>query len=284
MDLIWFCHIGPEKISGPFKAKIHQTFGDLFRIEFHGEAMSAMEWLQRKCDYFLKELREDKDFTDVTLVCEDGKQVEAHKAILVAFSPFFMEILKKNKHHHPLIYMRGLTSNILLSIIDFLYLGEGNVLQDNLESFLALAEELKLKGLTGNEPSTKVEDMTDQSHHVSKASDKREIFMVDKKTLPNRPETLQAKTVALVNNPIIAEPDKLDEQIKSMMTVTDVQSNDRHHKLAICNICGKEGPSNNMPSHIEANHITGVSHSCNICGKSSRSRDALRKHKHRCHN
>ena len=108
--------------------------------------------------------------------------------------------------------------------------------------------------------------------------------MVDKKTLPNRPETLLAKTVALVNNPIIAEPDKLDEQIKSMMTVTDVQSNDRHHKLAICNICGKEGPSNNMPSHIEANHITGVSHSCNICGKSSRSRDALRMHKYRCHN
>ena len=73
-------------------------------------------------------------------------------------------------------------------------------------------------------------------------------------------------------------------QIKSMMTVTDDQSNDRHHELAICNICGKEGPSNNMPSHIEANHITGVSHSCNICGKSSTSRDALRKHKHRCHN
>ena len=87
----------------------------------------------------LKELREDKDFTDVTLVCEDGKQVEAHKAILVASSPFFMDILKKNKHPHPLIYMRGLTSNILLSIIDFLYLGEANVLQDNLKSFLALA-------------------------------------------------------------------------------------------------------------------------------------------------
>ena len=107
--------------------------------------------------------------------------------------------------------------------------------------------------------------------------------MVDKKTLPNRPETLLAKTVALVNNPIIAEPDKLDEQIKSMMTVTDVQSNDRHHKLAICNICGKEGPSNNMPSHIEANRITGVTHSCNICSKTSRSRNALKMHKHTYH-
>ena len=126
--------------------------------------------------------------------------------------------------------------------------------------------------------------MTDQSHHISKASDKKKMFRGEKKTLPNRPETLAAKAVALVNNPIIADPDKLDVQIKSMMTVTDDQSNDRHHKLAICNICGKEGPSNNMPSHIEANHITGVSHSCNICGKTSRSTDALRKHKHNYHN
>ena len=126
--------------------------------------------------------------------------------------------------------------------------------------------------------------MTDQSHHISKASDKKKMFRGEKKTLPNRPETLAAKAVALVNNPIIADPDKLDVQIKSMMTVTDDQSNDRHHKLAICNICGKEGPSNNMPSHIEANHITGVSHSCNICGKAPiRSRAALRMHKRNYH-
>ena len=30
------------------------------------------------------DLRGDKDFTDVTLACEDGQQVEAHKVILAA--------------------------------------------------------------------------------------------------------------------------------------------------------------------------------------------------------
>ena len=53
------------------------------------------------------DLKQDKDFTDVTLACEDGQQVEAHKVVLVASSPFFLNILKRNKHHHPLIYMRG---------------------------------------------------------------------------------------------------------------------------------------------------------------------------------
>ena len=34
------------------------------------------------------ELREDKDLTDVTLACEDGKQVETHKVVLAASSPY----------------------------------------------------------------------------------------------------------------------------------------------------------------------------------------------------
>ena len=33
-------------------------------------------------------LRSDKEFTDVTLLCEDGQYVEAHKVILAASSPF----------------------------------------------------------------------------------------------------------------------------------------------------------------------------------------------------
>ena len=48
-------------------------------------------------------LRDDNDFADVTLACEDGHQIEAHKVVLAASSPFFQAILKKNKHSHPLI-------------------------------------------------------------------------------------------------------------------------------------------------------------------------------------
>ena len=43
-------------------------------------------------------LKEDKEFADVTLVCEDDQQVEAHRVILAASSPFFENILKKNRH------------------------------------------------------------------------------------------------------------------------------------------------------------------------------------------
>ena len=120
-------------------------------------------------------LRDDKDLLDVTLVCEDGNQVEAHKVILAASSPFFMEILKRNKHPHPLIYMRGFKSRDLVAIIDFLYFGEAKVFQENFDSFLAIAEELRLKGLTGTETSGESGEPTSKSEPILKnVSQKRE--------------------------------------------------------------------------------------------------------------
>ena len=48
-----------------------------------------------------------------------------------------------------MIYMRGLKSKDLNAVVDFIYHGEANIYQEDLEGFLALAEELQLKGLTG---------------------------------------------------------------------------------------------------------------------------------------
>ena len=86
-------------------------------------------------------LRNDKELADVTLACEDGSQVLAHKVILGASSPFFMGILAKNKHTHPLVYMRGVRTSELVAILDFVYFGEANVDQENLDAFLLLADE-----------------------------------------------------------------------------------------------------------------------------------------------
>ena len=94
-------------------------------------------------------LREDADFANVTLACEDGQQVEVHKVVLISSSPFFKNLLQRNKHPHPLIYMRGVEFGHLSALVDFLYLGEANVLQEEIETFLAVATELKLKGFSG---------------------------------------------------------------------------------------------------------------------------------------
>ena len=94
-----------------------------------------------------RELRNDKDFFDVTLVC-GGNQLEAHKVILSACSPFFHGVLKRNPHTHPLIYLKGIKYENVLAVLNFMYHGEVNIAQEDLNSFLAVAEDLKVKGLT----------------------------------------------------------------------------------------------------------------------------------------
>ena len=96
-----------------------------------------------------KELRTNSDLFDVTLLCEEDQQIEAHKIILSACSPFFGSVLKRTKQSHPIIYMRGLKAGDLVAIVDFIYYGEVNKYRENLDRFLALAEELQLKGFAG---------------------------------------------------------------------------------------------------------------------------------------
>ena len=99
-----------------------------------------------------RELREDKDFFDVTLACDD-EQIQAHKVILSACSPFFRKVLRKNPHAHPLLYLKGVKFTDLQSVLNFMYHGEVNVAQEELNSFLAVAEELRVKGLTQGQQS-----------------------------------------------------------------------------------------------------------------------------------
>ena len=43
-----------------------------------------------------RELRDEKDFFDITLAVEDSHQVQAHKVILSACSPFFRHGVFRN--------------------------------------------------------------------------------------------------------------------------------------------------------------------------------------------
>jgi hypothetical protein len=52
------------------------------------------------------DLREDKDFFNVTLACDD-EQIQAHNVILSACSPYFKNILCGNPHQHPLFLPEG---------------------------------------------------------------------------------------------------------------------------------------------------------------------------------
>ena len=69
----------------------------------------------------------------------------------------------KNKHPHPMIYMRGLKAETLGAMVDFLYYGATSVNHGSLDVFLALAEELRLKGLTGLSNESNIEEITNKA-------------------------------------------------------------------------------------------------------------------------
>ena len=95
-----------------------------------------------------RDLTRSHDFADVTLVSEDRQQFKAHKVILSSGSGFFKEVLGANneQHAHPLIFLRGVESVSIDSVLKLLYLGEVEMEQKELEKFISLAKELDIVG------------------------------------------------------------------------------------------------------------------------------------------
>ena len=266
----------------------------------------CLKWkeFQKNISTTFETLRNDNAFSDVTLSCEDGQDIEAHKVILAASSPFFQILLKRTKNAHPLIYMRGIKSVDLVAIIDFLYHGEANIFQENLDSFLAIAEELKLKGLTGET------DVNKQDQYAKKSSIRKQTKFNDQKQMPQNAENSnyneqpknmsffqydqEQSDVVLSENETHFDTDlvrvivnqheeftgdlkELGEEVKTMYSLSKQEGQNYY----TCHVCGKQVPSYNLrtiQNHIEAKHMHGISLPCSFCQKTFGSSNSLRAH------
>ena len=245
------------------------------------------------------QLRTDKDFSDVTLASGDGNQIKAHRLVLASGSLVFKGLLTQNSATNPVIFMRGVKREQLNSIVDFLYLGEINIHQDDLNEFLALAEDLQLKGLTENskqamEPSKhsevkresgnsfKESNMPIIKHTRKKLSgdnQKRQdenIVMASGKDASNILSVMEDFTTEKAGKSGVTFKDgndALESEISKLLERVDGTSN----KWA-CLSCGKIDQKINIKKHIEGHHIEQRDHSCNFCGQTFKSRNALQNH------
>jgi len=147
-----------------------------------------------------RELKDDQDFFDVTLACKDDKQIQAHKVILSACSPFFKTILKKNPHQHPLLYLKGVLYEEIVSVLNFMYHGEVNVAQENLTSFLAVAEELQVKGLTENKINQSKSYTKQQPNPTKNKSVGKQAEIIKVNSIPP-PPTMKPRKMSDCNYP-----------------------------------------------------------------------------------
>ena len=210
-----------------------------------------------------------------------------------------------------------MNSSHLTSLLDFVYEGEAQVEEKNLEAFLALGQELGLPGL-GLKKEVQELDLGDSSGSLRRQENSKraamwkfedsefdcyrrntsEVSAIKAPVLsndimmtlslddsgepgPNLSEKAQDKTSS--KSKIDISDNKVQADLRELddqiNTLMSKSKEESQGKAWKCKVCGKEGIRDAIKKHIEAHHINGVVHFCEICGKGSKSRNALSVHK-----
>ena len=220
-------------------------------------------------------LRNEPEFSDITLLCEDGQHIEAHRVILAICSPFFRDALKKSKHSHPMIYMRGVKAKDLVAILDYIYYGEVNLYQNYLDGFLALGKELQLKGLVDNKSSDDIKESLEEQPekiNIVKEDDNLHGNVTGESEIFLKCKQDDGAIVQFSAGKINVAADTTKEDLR--MKVDSVMERIDKGEYS-CTICGKATrgkdwiAKQHMRTHIES-HIEGLSYPCMECGIISR--------------
>ena len=227
----------------------------------------------------LEILRREKEFFDVTLVSDDEVSISSHKVVLSACSPFFRNVLKRNQHQHPLLYLNGVKSTDLKNILDYVYRGEVQIFEDQIDSLSKAASNLKVAGLTNEIFNTSQDNMDKPVKQKSSMREEDigkniaeslydELLIGDPKTTKQEifQDNFQDTKVMVTNQ------NDIDSTVQSLMINDKTQ----------CKVCGKVmGTKYQLSKHVQT-HIEGLSYCCQLCNKTFRTSEALRVHNYRC--
>ena len=223
-----------------------------------------------------KSIRADKDFLNVTLVTDDEVHIEAHKVILAASSPFLGNILKKSPHKHPLIYLSGISSINLNLILDYVYFGEVQLLQEQLDDFLLASSKLKISGLTGNEKEEEYDNTEGVLTDTFRETQEKE-FHVQKQSM--QPKRERPQKPHIVSRSLSSEGDTSAEELNTLLS----EQMEKIDSVYICKVCQKTSKDKAyLGKHIEV-HLEGLCFTCPECKQQFSSRESRRMHQKRTH-
>ncbi|XP_045496204.1 protein tramtrack, beta isoform isoform X13 [Colias croceus] len=153
------------------------------------------------------------DLVDVTLAAE-GRLLQAHKLVLSVCSPYFQEMFKMNPTQHPIVFLKDVSHSALRDLLQFMYQGEVNVKQEELATFISTAEQLQVKGLTGNqnEESSTPSKPKPTSRPGPRSSQQRQSVMTKIETeLDSKPSSTPV-AIKRTNRPSIASNNSSSSQ------------------------------------------------------------------------
>ncbi|XP_047740451.1 longitudinals lacking protein, isoforms H/M/V isoform X14 [Hyalella azteca] len=108
----------------------------------------SLKWNNHRSTFFhvLSTIRSKESYCDVTLAC-DGRFYSLHKFVLSTCSEYFEEMFERTQCKHPVIVLKDINSEDLEALLNYMYVGEVNVVQEKLAGLIKAAECLKIKGL-----------------------------------------------------------------------------------------------------------------------------------------
>ena len=253
----------------------------------------------------LNSMWECQDFLDVTIACDDD-QIDAHKVILSAASPFFRQILTRNSHNHPLLYIKGSTKKIMQSLLNFIYSGETHIIQEELPEFMALAHSLKVMGLVEEEHEINDETISDLKEKMKRKECLEEEYQLIKTAaysekakdgiFKSRQKQRVKKVGELYDRYGTIEKYTgltiIEEDESVSQTITNTSLTEYLGKVSelvcktesgwSCQDCSYKGEyRSNLEEHVEK-HIKGYSFDCKSCEKSFSRKASLRHHGRKC--
>ena len=86
----------------------------------------------------------ESEYTDVTLVSDDNTTVAAHKLVLCAASPVFRNLLYNTPDTNTVMTFGGVKKQELVSLVQFMYLGESTVHEDHIRNVVDILKELQI--------------------------------------------------------------------------------------------------------------------------------------------
>ena len=117
----------------------------------------------------LSNYRNSKEYTDVTLVCDEKSELRAHKVVLSACSSLFRKILY-NQSQSNVIYLDGIKCQDMKSLLDFMYLGATTFAAIRINEVMNIAKHLEITKICEEEMNLKLR----QSWTLGLAATKRQ--------------------------------------------------------------------------------------------------------------
>ena len=165
-------------------------------------------------------------------------------------------------------------------MLDYMYQGEVQIFQEQLDDFLTVAQKLKIEGLISDEKNVK--PSANNFEEALNQNELNETYETIKSEMKNTESQSDMQFSSFNGSLTVQDTSELDKTVEDLIV--------EENGIMKCKVCGKiakgtrkSNTRQNLRKHVEI-HIAGLTFECDICNKDFRLSESLRTHRRRCHN